>query len=113
MEPGMEQDLDIKPEISSIHSNLSDDMDDPRAGQKKIARFKAKHDVFLLKCVLARNPFQCRGGGGSKYVNELIAADMNKVFHDEFLVCQRRVRERYTLLLKQYNEDDMKRRYSF
>ncbi|XP_072036805.1 uncharacterized protein [Amphiura filiformis] len=96
-----EHELRCKPEFD-------DSLMDERVFLKKPVRFRAKHDIYLLKCAISRNPFGCRVAGDAKYLNETIADDMNKAFEDEgFSVCQRRVRERYQLLLRQYQHEDL------
>ena len=71
---------------------------------KKPVRFKARHDIYLLKCVILKNPFAARY---SKSIHDAIAVDMNNTYgHEGFVVEGRRVRERYQLLLRHWQLDD-------
>ncbi|XP_068178455.1 trichohyalin [Antennarius striatus] len=76
----------------------------PTTPRKRQVRFSARHDIILLREVIAQNPFASKEPGRVwAHVGEIITAAL----HDEsFEVDARRCRERTMLLLDYYKKQD-------
>ncbi len=72
--------------------------------RKRQVRFSARHDILLLREVIAQNPFTSKESGRIwSRVGEIITATLQD---ENFEVAGRRCRERTMLLLDYYKKQD-------